>query len=546
MKQVLLVLLGLFILAVFVTLPTSSANTDVLEIDLMGRISVFETADNTQTIEEISSPAKAPSFRPIDDNYINLGKNPSLWLRIDLRSVGIKSLSGYLLEIQRNNIIRPAAYYWSKSGVWRQQPLFAKPEHRNRLIAKFPENAEKNFLYIHLNGKYLRSSIKLFSEDGFLHQLQSSALYDGVYYGMLLLFILLNLLLYSRLKIKVYLAYSALLTSIFFLFASGQGWLTFLFPNLFILESITTNSLAMLLALASAVFAKQYLNIGALSPKLNRLLTALQRVVLILLIAKLTLNDYLPQPLYFTAYGAALLAILLIFISCTVAAVIGIQNNQREALYYLWATIVFFVTAIVMGMSAAALIKLKFSWQLLQLASIFEVVIFSLGLFGIYQRQLSEKRRLEEQLNTTQSALVKQLEFSNSLKDTILTNTVEPALFPELAKITPILPQIRYVQSLGNDCLVVYSDNNQKRKLELACNLQDLAQCFGDKHFLRVHKSYLINPQHHFSLKRRTSADYDLALYQDLIPVGRKYAKQVKSQINPVETLPNNDFISTV
>jgi DMSO reductase anchor subunit len=291
-----------------------------------------------------------------------------------------------------------------------------------------------------LNGKYLRASIKLFREDGFLHQVQSSALYDGVYYGMLLLFILLNLLLYSRLKIKVYFAYSALLASIFLLFASGQGWLTFLLPNLLILETITTNSLAMLLALASAAFAKQYLNIETLSPKINRLLTALQRVVLILLIAKLTLNDYLPQPLYFTAYGAALLAILLIFIGCTVAAVIGIQNNQREALYYLWTTIVFFVTAIVMGISAAALIKLKFSWQLLQLASIFEVLIFSLGLFGISQRHLNEKKLLEEQLNATQSSLVKQLEFSNSLKDTILTNTVEPALFPELAKITQILP----------------------------------------------------------------------------------------------------------
>ncbi|NQY65835.1 MAG: LytTR family transcriptional regulator, partial [Alteromonadaceae bacterium] len=77
-----------------------------------------------------------------------------------------------------------------------------------------------------------------------------------------------------------------------------------------------------------------------------------------------------------------------------------------------------------------------------------------------------------------------------------------------------------------------YKKHNLSRKIELECSLQNLAESFGDKHFLRVHKSYLINPQHKYSLKRRTSADYDLLLLGEVIPVGRKYLSQVKLRIH--------------
>jgi hypothetical protein len=339
--------------------------------------------------------------------------------------------------------------------------------------------------------------------------------------------------LYYQLKAKAYLAYSALLTSVFFLFASGQGWLVFLFPSSLILNNLSPAIFGLLMALASAEFAKQYLKIKSFSIKLHNVLSVMQWVVFSLLVGKVVISNYLPKALYFIAYGVGLLAILAIFISCILAALASLKHHKSEAKYYLYASLVFFTTAILMALSAGNLIEVEFSWTLLQIASVVEFLIFSAGLLAIYQRQINEKRLIEKALQVAQADLVKQLEFSNSLKDRIITTTaVDPKLFTELAKITKILPNIRYVQSSGSDCFVIYSKNNLSRKIELECSLQKLSESFGDKHFLRVHKSYLINPQHSYSLQRRTSADYDLLLLGEVIPVGRKYLSQVKSRLS--------------
>jgi len=532
MKKALLVLLGLFLISAVLNQPSSHSSAFSNHIELTGRLSVLKASEMLRTIDDITAADISEDFLAIDNNYVNLGKSNELWLRVDLSDLTITSLQGYIFEIERNAIIRPAEiYYPTRVTTWQQNPLLNKSQYLNRLLTTINEDTMPQVIYLRLTGKYLRATINLYSADGFLQHLQSFALYNGLYYGMLLLFILFNLVLYSRLKVNAYWAYSALLSSILLLFASGQGWLVFLYPESVLPNTLPPAIFAMLMALASAEFAKQYLQIKTFSIKFHGVLSTLQIVVFSLLVGKIVLGNYLPQTQYFIAYGVGLLAILAIFVSCILAAIMSLQLKKQEAWYYLSATFVFFSTAICMALSAGDLINVKFSWAFLQAASVIEFLIFSAGLLAIYQRQLSEKEGTELALQTTQAELVKQLEFSNSLKDNILTTVVDPKLFTELAKITKKLTDIRYVQSSGNDCLVVYKEKNQRRETELECNLQNLADSFGDKHFLRVHKSYLINPQHNYVLKRRTSADYDLLLLGEVIPVGRKYLSQVKSKL---------------
>jgi len=100
-----------------------------------------------------------------------------------------------------------------------------------------------------------------------------------------------------------------------------------------------------------------------------------------------------------------------------------------------------------------------------------------------------------------------------------------------LAKVTDFLNDIIYVQASGSDCFVVYSENSHSRKIELKCNLQSLLDSFGQEHLIRVHKSYLVNPQQSMLLQRRTSADYDVNILGELIPVGRKHLNQIKALV---------------
>lgn len=532
LKRVVLVLLSLFLISALLNQYFSKPVSTDASISISERLFVLKATDRLRTIKEVIDVELVNDYSPMNSNYVNLGKSHERWFKIDLSDLAISPKQDYVFEVERNAIVRPAEiYYQSNSSDWQQKPLLNQPEYRNRLLASFRKEPLPQVIYLRLTGNYLRASINLYSQKAFLHNMQKLALYNGLYYGMLLLFILFNLVLYSRLKVKAYLAYSALLTAVFLLFASGQGWLAFLYPNSAVINILPPTIFGLLMALASAEFAKQYLQIKCFSTTLHNVLSILQLVVFFLLVGKVVLSQYLPQMLYFVAYGVGLLAILATFISCIVAAVISLKQQNDEARYYLSATIIFFSTAILMALSASNIIKVKFSWSLLQAASVIEFLIFSAGLLAIYQRQLNEKAKTEIALQAAQLELVKQLEFSNNLKDRIITTVVDPKLYTELAKITKILPNIRYVQSSGNNCLVVYSKDNLSRKVELECSLQKLAESFGDKYFLQVHKSYLINPQHNYSLKRRTSADYDLLLLGEVVPVGRKYLSQVKVQL---------------
>jgi len=283
-----------------------------------------------------------------------------------------------------------------------------------------------------------------------------------------------------------------------------------------------------LLVIAIAEFAKHYLQIKTLSPRLYKGLNVAQFILSFLAVMRLTLAAFLPGSLNQMGYALGLLVSFLIFVGCFSAAILAVRKQVTAAWYYLTATVLFFIVASIMGLSAGNIIDFNFSWSLLQITSAIEIIIFSAGLVAIYYQQQQNELIVEQELKQTQLKLVKQLEVSNTLKDKILNNVIDHKLFPELAKVTHFLEYIIYVQALGNDCLVVYKKNARKAKIELACNLQSLLESFGEEYFIRVHKSYLINPSNPMFLQRRTSADYDVNILNELIPVGRKHLNQVK------------------
>ena len=211
-------------------------------------------------------PLLKPFFKPLPHNYVNLGSHPSAWLKItDAMS---DNMPDNILLVQRNAIKTAAQlYYQSEDKVWHEQTLVGSAQFHNHLVTNLPKQMATGTFYLRLHGRYLRATIDLLAQPKFFDFLQRSAVSDGLYYGMLLLFIVYNLMLYIRLKTPSYLAYSALLTTLLLWFLSGQGWLTFIFPNTQWLQHITV-VLGLMLAISSAEFAKYYLRVKTLSIRL--------------------------------------------------------------------------------------------------------------------------------------------------------------------------------------------------------------------------------------------------------------------------------------
>jgi len=494
-------------------------------------VEIIPTLIKDRTIAQILL-IKEP-YQIVKNDYINLGKKHHLWLKLTIsdKSAGSTPIENLILVLKKNRIHTPVElHYLAKDKTWRQQLIHGNPQFRHNIVAGLPNDMLSNSLYLKLQGRYLRTSLFVFNNDEFFEDIQYTTLFSGLFFGMLVLFSLYHLMLYVRLKKMSYLTYSIMLFLLGFWFLSGQGWLDYLLPNMQYLHNKTV-VIGAFLVVSIAEFAKHYLQIKTFSKRLHNGLSSAQLLLSLLAIIRLFFATFLPESINQIGYVIGLLMSFIIFVSCFSAAIFAVKKNISAAWYYLTATVMFFVIAIIMGMSAGNIINFNFSWYLLQATSAIEIIIFSAGLVSIYYQQEMKEQKIALQLKEAQSNLVKQLEISNNLKDKILNNVVDHKLFPELAKVTHFLADIIYVQALGNDCLVVYKKNNRTTKIELACNLQSLQDSFGDEYFMRVHKSYMINPQQSISLQRRSSADYDINMTNVLIPVGRKHLSQVKALI---------------
>ena len=496
-------------------------------------VEVATFSQNDLDIEALLSPLNKVTFKPHQGNFINLGNRNFLWLKLTLppENSKIKSKQSQILVLKKNRIYTPVElHYLTLNKGWVKKVVQGSAQFHQNIVIRLPKEMVENSFYLKLHGRYLRTSLYLFDDEAFFEDLQLSSLVSGLFFGMLLLFSLYHLMLYLRLKTPSYLAYSVMLLLLGSWFLSGQGWIEYLLPTATYLQNMTV-IIGGLLIVSIGEFAKHYLQIKRLSRRIYKVLVFTQCLLLLLLVARLSLQSLLPPTVKQLSYGLGLLTCLVIFIACLSAAIIGVKKRKTAAGYYLTATFMFFVVACIMGLSAGNIIDFHFSWPLLQMASAIEIIIFSAGLVSIYYQQQQNEKSVENQLQQAQQKLVKQLEISNQLKDKVLNNVIDHKLFPELAKVTTFLPEIIYVQALGNDSLVVYKKNHRKTKIELACNLQNLIESFGSEYLIRVHKSYLVNPLQAMSLQRRSSADYDLQLDKETVPVGRKYLNEAKKLI---------------
>jgi len=383
-------------------------------------IAVLPFSVNEQTIEELTVDEEL--FKPINDNYVNLGSRNHLWLKltIDNSLSNTEQRESMILVLKKNRIHTPMElHYFDKDAGWKNQIISGNPQFHHNIITRIPHGISSDSFYLKLQGRYLRSSLFVFSHDEFFEDVQYSTFFSGVFYGMLGLFTFYHFMLYLRLKEPSYLAYSAMLLLLGVWFLSGQGWLEYLLPKMSYFHNKTV-FIGGLLVISIAEFAKHYLKIKMLSLKLNTGLILAQLILLFIVITREALGTFLSQQVNQIGYSVGLFISFSIFVGCFTAAIMAVKKQTTAAWYYLTATLMFFIVASIMGLSAGNIISFNFSWPLLQITSTIEILIFSAGLVSIYYQQQQNQLIVDQQLKHTQLKLVKALEVSNSLKDKIL------------------------------------------------------------------------------------------------------------------------------
>ena len=74
----------------------------------------------------------------------------------------------------------------------------------------------------------------------------------------------------------------------------------------------------------------------------------------------------------------------------------------------------------------------------------------------------------------------------------------DPNLSKEIYTIGSMLQRILYIQAARQYC-IVHTDDNET--VELRLSLKEITLRFNEDQLLQVHRSYLVNPEHVFSIK---------------------------------------------
>ncbi|MCP4294013.1 MAG: hypothetical protein GY786_00195 [Proteobacteria bacterium] len=521
-------------------------------IDLTNYLSVLEDVEGVYTLDQVSSPVFAGKFEPAISQDVYLEKiNTRYWVRLVIPRKILEQQSDWILELLRNDIQTIEVHYHDLSGSWvkRQKIMsvsFDSTIESSNIAWQWPLfHLEKvdplSPIYLRLDLTYNKISFRFWSVPDFVEHKRLTLYTDGLFYGICLAVFAYHILFFFAVGNRSYLYYSLFLLAVMAFFLSAQGWIQSLTPlGDYRLSMLSTGVLYITLVASGIQFARYYLNLSDYAHRVDWWLSLFKSGLLTLLPIGLAVIflDFTNLIIFYLFWIGAGLIFPIIFLILW-ATLLGIKNKQITARYYLFATVLSFFLTLFVLVTSHRFMPFDVQWKLFQICSVIEMWILSLGLSKQMKVINDEKIEAREQLLQSREEVIRKMELLDGFKNHMLANLLESGLYPELAKLYPIMNKIVYVKALGNACEVRFREYGKLEELVLNCSLKNIEESFGTRHFIRIHKTYLVKHGLPFQIVRRNAVDFDIVHSEITLPVGRKYVKSLRensSPINPDQT----------
>lgn len=302
------------------------------------------------SIEAIAS-GHVGTFTPVTDNFLGgIGKERSLWLRFTLTSTAprttewvLRILPTYLDHV---DLYQPEAGGWVKIPNGDALPFAARPLDDRAAAFRLKLNPdEPRTFYLHLrHGGFLNVYPMLYTPAAYQRVLMQESLIFGLYFGVALLFLLVNLGHWITLRELIFLEFSVYLAvrGLYFLTYDGLAY-QWLLPNdpVFLQDALRLLLIGSVASIAPILV--RVLNLREHYPRLATLCWGLGGMA-----ALLTLSVFTGQ---FTRFGGLLSLIVLLF-GLMGAGVAAVQIRHRQPLGWL---ILLAMVMMLVGLGTSAL-----------------------------------------------------------------------------------------------------------------------------------------------------------------------------------------------
>lgn len=330
---------------------TKGINDSISEqIFPLDELEYYEDTTNSLTLQEVSSPSFADNFRT-DPHYKNKvsSSNASYWIRLKLQHRKA-SEKIWLLEFYDQTIDHIEAYIPDSKGGFKKVVMGDMQKFDNRtfqhknfeiLLDNDHDEVATYYFKIKSNG-FADIRIALRSIDRFIYYALNEYFLFGLFYGMILILALYNLLMYFAIKEIKYVYYIFYLISvgIYSMCMDGTAF-QYLWPNSPNWNQFAYGIFIYSIILWSLLFSKRFLNTKAKAPFLHKLfnITIFVRT-----------GFFIVSLFHFKLFGhryIELLPLVLIFYTSIYVLVRGYKQARFFVMAYGILFISFFIKALV-------------------------------------------------------------------------------------------------------------------------------------------------------------------------------------------------------
>lgn len=395
-------------------------------------LEISEDPDGSWDIRQ----AEQARFHPSDENVPNLGFSRSaFWLRFTLRNPG-RVGSEWLLELGHPNIdyvtlYRPQYGNYVPSSTGRRFPFSQRElKHRNFVFPlHLGSDTEQTFYLRVKNSTAYSLPLTLYTSADFLERERNMQLCFGFYYGLILVMLVYNFVLWRSTRDANYLHYLLTLFFLHGLFEMINNGLSYeyLWP-----QAVWWNNHCLGFTLGMSVlwmlqFTQSFLSTAQYLPRMHRLLSGLKYAGGLLAFCNLFPDGSPPSQL--STFGLSKIGVAGILLIWASALWLWTQGS-RSARYFLiaWSSLLF--GGLVIGLTTYKLLPTTdWSPYALQIGASFQVLLLSLALGDRLRRSqqqilaAQEARLLQEKMATqAQERMVERLQKLDRLKDEFIAN----------------------------------------------------------------------------------------------------------------------------
>ncbi|UCF91683.1 MAG: hypothetical protein JSW39_25990 [Desulfobacterales bacterium] len=422
-------------------------------VELGPYIEILEDKNREWTIDEVSSPAFASQFRPINSKVINLGITASaVWMRLRMEAEnpgkeGHPAPRKWYLDFDRDFLEQCALFVPlagaeenSTRGRWQVIGSAGQEEAGTRppvalpleffLPASFPS---PQTLYLRLqHSAALFLPLTLYSGEAFLAHWKTKMFGYGIYYGTILAMFLFNLFVFASLRERIYLFYLFYVGSIAVYFLFFNGILAkFFLPDHYQLHQVLNFVWLGFTIFWGVYFARTFLVTRKHSPIIDK-----SFIVILLLAAILIVISPWAELAFLNQFSSILGTVSPLLV--IMAAAICWHRGFRPVVFFLTAWTMLSLGGLVFALTYRGILPYaNATFNSFQIGSGFEVVVLS---FAIAHR-MRILRREHEKVKDTFGKYV-----THEVRDEILQSRIP--LDGEIKEVTLVFSDLRNFTAL--------------------------------------------------------------------------------------------------